>query len=731
MLNYLIDSQSPLRILRRIFWMLFFVFWVQPLFAQYEPNNTWIEWIQPYDQGVGGDDRASAIAIDNSGYVYVTGESYGGTETGFDYATIKYSQYICGDANYDTKVTVSDVVYIMNYIMDNEPPPTPFLSGNADGCGTVDIADVVYLVQYLFRGGPVPANCDNTSDWCEIIREGNNVSQGHYSLYPDGDSLKIPIYISNSDSLGGFTLGFHYTTGGIEITSVNTSGTILPIYYQSYLESTFYPGLNQVLVGWWSYAGPLAPQSGGLLLYLNAQFPSGNPPSSINLVPDFVSPAGYFIFAPSAGGIIHPEFYVCSGGISGIKFNDVNENCVRDSGEVGLPGWMITLDPGGWTTLTDANGDYSFSCLPPNTYTISEVVKTYWEQTCPAPPGTYEVVLDTGQTITDLNFGNKAIPSQDLSVDVAGGVARPGFQKSYGIKYENKGTVSTNGTVILTLPSEVSHIGSYCGGVYDPGTHSVTWDVGSLAPGFMGWLCTKVQIPSTIPIGTTLTSVAQINPIAGDANPADNVDPETQTVRGSCDPNEKLATPEYAILKTDTLRYQINFQNVGTDTAFNILVRDILDNNLDITTLESGASSHPYVFSISGRELSWTFANINLPDSIVDEPGSHGFVTFKVQPRSDVAFGAEIENNAAIYFDFNPPVITNTVRNRIYTRGDVNSDWKLNVSDIIYLINYLFKGGPPPVGGLMIGDVNCDGKVTVSDVVYLINYLFKGGPPPC
>jgi hypothetical protein len=63
-------------------------------------------------------------------------------------------------------------------------------------------------------------------------------------------------------------------------------------------------------------------------------------------------------------------------------------------------------------------------------------------------------------------------------------------------------------------------------------------------------------------------------------------------------------------------------------------------------------------------------------------------------------------------------------------RGDVNSDRKITVADVVYLVNYLFKGGPPPIGGLLLAEVNCDGRVTVADVVYLINYLFKGGPPP-
>jgi M6 family metalloprotease-like protein len=64
-------------------------------------------------------------------------------------------------------------------------------------------------------------------------------------------------------------------------------------------------------------------------------------------------------------------------------------------------------------------------------------------------------------------------------------------------------------------------------------------------------------------------------------------------------------------------------------------------------------------------------------------------------------------------------------------RGDANADKILTVTDVIYLVNYLFRGGNTPIPESLVGDVNCDGKISVSDVVYLINYLFKGGPPPC
>ncbi|MCJ7782805.1 MAG: SBBP repeat-containing protein [Desulfobacterales bacterium] len=73
-----------------------------------------------------------------------------------------------------------------------------------------------------------------------------------------------------------------------------------------------------------------------------------------------------------------------------------------------------------------------------------------------------------------------------------------------------------------------------------------------------------------------------------------------------------------------------------------------------------------------------------------------------------------------------------------YLHGDANGDGKKTVSDVIFLINYLFKGGPAP-NPVDLGDVNfCKqnppvepGQPTVADVVYLINYLFKGGPAPC
>jgi hypothetical protein len=154
-----------------------------------------------------------------------------------------------------------------------------------------------------------------------------------------------------------------------------------------------------------------------------------------------------------------------------------------------------------------------------------------------------------------------------------------------------------------------------------------------------------------------------------DGNPYVSVDCRENVA--SFDPNDKQAFPrgvgaEHWIEPGTELEYLIRFQNTGTDTAFTVVVQDTLSGWLDPATARAGASSHPYSFQLSGQgNLQFMFANILLPDSTVDEPGSHGFVRFFVRVRPDVPQGTLLHNNAAIYFDFNAPVITNTTTHTV------------------------------------------------------------------
>ncbi|MFM6405586.1 MAG: SdrD B-like domain-containing protein, partial [Microcystis sp.] len=104
--------------------------------------------------------------------------------------------------------------------------------------------------------------------------------------------------------------------------------------------------------------------------------------------------------------------YFQFGSIQGSKWNDANANGIWEADEKALAGWTIyidsvangTLDPWELSTVTDANGKYSFTNLGPGQYAIREVNQTGWIQTFPTTP--YAVNLKAGEKLTGINFGN-------------------------------------------------------------------------------------------------------------------------------------------------------------------------------------------------------------------------------------------------------------------------------------------------------------------------------------
>ncbi|MFC6998882.1 IPT/TIG domain-containing protein [Rufibacter roseus] len=159
----------------------------------------------------------------------------------------------------------------------------------------------------------------------------------------------------------------------------------------------------------------------------------------------------------------------------------------------------------------------------------------------------------------------------------------------------------------------------------------------------------------------------------------------------SYDPNDKQVVPvgltsEFYTPTNTPLRYTVRFQNTGTDVAYRVVVVDTLSVDLDMATFQVGAVSHPYVLSVSGKEkpvLTFTFNNIMLPDSAADQAGSNGFIQFSVRPKADLPEKHLIENLADIFFDYNEPVRTNTIQNRIYDMPPVLSDRKLSAKNVV------------------------------------------------
>jgi uncharacterized repeat protein (TIGR01451 family) len=204
-------------------------------------------------------------------------------------------------------------------------------------------------------------------------------------------------------------------------------------------------------------------------------------------------------------------------------------------------------------------------------------------------------------------------------------------------------------------------------------TGSVSWPFTAIAPlaktSFVVWL--NVNSPMETPpvnIGDILNFTAVAVSDLTDETPQDNTRVLHQTVVGSFDPNDKQVAEGSQIAIADVnnyLHYTIRFQNTGTAEAINVVIDDTLKPTLNPDTVEIISSSHPMQVTREGNKLQFFHEGINLPAASVDEPGSHGYVSYKVRPAASVGLGTVIQNSAKIYFDFNFPIVTNTAATTI------------------------------------------------------------------
>lgn len=200
------------------------------------------------------------------------------------------------------------------------------------------------------------------------------------------------------------------------------------------------------------------------------------------------------------------------------------------------------------------------------------------------------------------------------------------------------------------------------------------------------------------------------------ADDAPLVDVECHELVGSFDPNDILAYPagyrsEHRIDANQDIEYTIRFQNIGTDTAFNIAIENMVDLSLDLESLKAGSSSHDYVLTIlESGALRFDFYNILLPQSAIDAPGSNGFVSYKISQKPDLPDGTQINNSADLYFDFNAPIVTNTYTHQI---GDEYIEVILDNNTI--LLDDQLLASPNPARDVM--------KIEVPNSLLEISYI--------
>lgn len=372
--------------------------------------------------------------------------------------------------------------------------------------------------------------------------------------------------------------------------------------------------------------------------------------------------------------------------ISGTVYN-AHTLGLCDSTATPLQHIAVELQPTGQITFTDAQGNYSFAVSVLDTYSVHlpYIPAPFWGL-CPVGDS-ITVDVNNYSLFDENNFYFDAPPGiRDVSVEVYSFWAPVVGMGHYNfIEFCNNGTVTEGlGTVSFTFDNQVSYIHStYPNNVAFIGVSGnlATYSYSNLLVGECRTITVLFDLPTTAIMGDSINLCADID-ITGvtDFNPADNNDCLSETILGSFDPNAKAVSPYHSgtqweggiIYPTETkLRYSLHFQNTGTAPAMNVVLRDTLDNNLFATNIHHVVSSHPCHLDIEGENiLVATFTNINLPDSASDYQGSMGFLRFSIDRDANLPLGTTINNRAGIYFDFNAPIITNTV---VSTIGEVSA----------------------------------------------------------
>ena len=360
--------------------------------------------------------------------------------------------------------------------------------------------------------------------------------------------------------------------------------------------------------------------------------------------------------------VVVPSTGVSCGQAQGSVFIDSNLNCTKQGGEPGVPGVVLKVLPGPIYVNTNSTGDYTLQ-LPAGNYTINEEHAQIGQNCSPAPiPFTVPAVV----TPVTVNVPCTSFVAMDAEISISSGPARPGFALNYSVHARNL-TPTTTGNVTVTVQLDPAL--SFTSANPAPSSvsgNTLTWNQAALTPFTSRSISITTQVPSDVGLlGTELGTTATLATTATDGALANNQAICVTTVTGSFDPNDKLALTSsgsrtlYDPAQDGWIDYTLRFQNTGTDTAFTVVVTDTLPTNLDPATLVVGAGSHAFTWTLRGaRTLRFQFVNIRLPHAAVNEPASHGFVSFRIRPVLPLAAGAQISNRANIYFDFNAPVIT-------------------------------------------------------------------------
>lgn len=686
----------------------------------------------------------------------------------------------CGNTNGDAAVNVSDAVILINYIIANGYEPVPVKAcGDVNGDGTVDMSDAVWLLQFIICGGQAPGDCspgswsDSGGDCCaydavSAVSEDNSdfikktsdkiaqvmntalfpaisVSDVQVTSSSSGPvSVGVPVTIDGDMELYGASLGFYYDVGDVEIDSISWEGSILESVTVSSEISTD-ANLAAFTFSGFTYSGYFCdgiPATQGLLATLWFTVETNAPPQTIPIDSGFFPPAGPFVltladgqshapgFEPGSitvvgGGpqdsiVTDPVFLISPGGHVPFRvymYDDLAEPIVGDSTVYVMFEYCDSL-----IRCPDANPS---NTIYPEAPSDEEGIVSFY-----LDGGNCDMNCSAHVMRGPLTIATVPVRMFDISGDLKVSYDSD-YDQSPCNDYTGDGTTNTEDEILWA-----AHLGDSC----------------QMSP------CDRfVASFRTIPEHNVVPGQEITLELALANNNEDSCyvgivsfflsgfgDDPSPDLFGAVPYNDYLGGGEKdTILYTDV---------VSEEGSGKILAKFSTDCCPDQIELERNIVSDSICVLDVNECFSFILLLYNPPvhhiESTITTPNDDWTVyfthtpTFPLYQWDSVTYNIctpnsmETEQTASVvikvFTDENDPE-PDWYESYVSTpdlRGNANYDCFLNVSDAVWLINYVFVNGADP-NPCVQGDPNCDGRVNVSDAVYLINFIFVNGPPPC
>jgi uncharacterized repeat protein (TIGR01451 family) len=353
--------------------------------------------------------------------------------------------------------------------------------------------------------------------------------------------------------------------------------------------------------------------------------------------------------------------------IYGYTFDDTNNNCIKDTNESIIPDITFKIVQNGMTCTTNDQGYFNIN-VPNGTYTLEVQNSEYWEGVC-----TVNANAGSGNTVY---IPLKAIIQEpDLEINYVATLWRRGFDSESIIQVNNNGTTANHNAIVnLNYPSKISLISANMA-FTNNGNGNYSFDLGSIQPNETKYIRLIDNISLTASIGEELSVSTNVTGNITESKTDNNTNVFSMSLVGAIDPNDIAVTPtgdgaEGYVLKDQELTYKIRFENIGNYQATFINVENTIPEGLNLETFKIKEASHDYRYTLSSKgHLKITFDNINLPPKIDDEVGCHGFISYTIMPKKT---NKEFCNKALIFFDYEDPIETNTVCNKIKEEINLN-----------------------------------------------------------